>query len=67
VASRPPGVSQEGAATARCGRENVEAAPGRAASWSLLDAQYRYVFHAKHQSAASWVEALALDVGMAIF
>jgi Protein of unknown function (DUF2637) len=32
-----------------------------------LDAQYRYVFHAKHQSAASWVEALALDVGMAIF
>ena len=32
-----------------------------------LNAQYRYVFHAKHQSAASWVEALALDVGMAIF
>jgi hypothetical protein len=32
-----------------------------------LDAQYRYVFHAKHQTAASWVEALALDVGMAIF
>jgi hypothetical protein len=32
-----------------------------------LDAQYRYVFRAKHQSAASWVEALALDVGMAIF
>jgi hypothetical protein len=32
-----------------------------------LDAQYRYVFHAKHQAAASWVEALALDVGMAIF
>jgi hypothetical protein len=32
-----------------------------------LDAQYRYVFHAKHQSAASWIEALALDVGMAIF
>jgi hypothetical protein len=32
-----------------------------------LDAQYRYVFHAKHQSAASWVEAVALDVGMAIF
>ncbi len=32
-----------------------------------LDAQYRYVFHAKHQIAASWVEALALDVGMAIF
>jgi Protein of unknown function (DUF2637) len=32
-----------------------------------LDAQYRYVFHAKHQSTASWVEALALDVGMAIF
>jgi len=32
-----------------------------------LDAQYRYVFHAKHQSAVSWVEALALDVGMAIF
>jgi hypothetical protein len=32
-----------------------------------LDAQYRYVFHAKHQSVASWVEALALDVGMAIF
>jgi hypothetical protein len=32
-----------------------------------LEAQYRYVFHAKHQSAASWVEALALDVGMAIF
>ena len=32
-----------------------------------LDAQYWYVFHAKHQSAASWVEALALDVGMAIF
>lgn len=32
-----------------------------------LDAQYRYVFHAKHQSAASWTEALALDVGMAIF
>jgi Protein of unknown function (DUF2637) len=32
-----------------------------------LDSQYRYVFHAKHQSAASWVEALALDVGMAIF
>jgi hypothetical protein len=32
-----------------------------------LDAQYRYVFHAKHQSAASWVEALALDLGMAIF
>jgi hypothetical protein len=32
-----------------------------------LDAQYRYVFHAKHQNAASWVEALALDVGMAIF
>jgi hypothetical protein len=32
-----------------------------------LDAQYRYVFHAKHQAAASWVEALALDAGMAIF
>ena len=32
-----------------------------------LDAQYRYVFHAKHQATASWVEALALDVGMAIF
>src|SRR6266480_6279073 len=32
-----------------------------------LDAQYRYVFHAKHQSAASWIEAVALDVGMAIF
>jgi hypothetical protein len=32
-----------------------------------LDAQYRYVFHAKHQSAASWIEALALDVGMVIF
>jgi hypothetical protein len=32
-----------------------------------LDAQYRYVFHAKHQSAASWIEALALDVGMAVF
>ena len=32
-----------------------------------LDAQYRYVFHAKHQAAASWIEALALDVGMAIF
>jgi uncharacterized protein DUF2637 len=32
-----------------------------------LDAQYRYVFHAKHQSAASWVEALALDLGMAVF
>ncbi len=32
-----------------------------------LDAQYRYVFHAKHQSAASWTEALALDVGMAVF
>jgi uncharacterized protein DUF2637 len=32
-----------------------------------LNAQYRYVFHAKHQSAASWVEALSLDVGMAIF
>jgi hypothetical protein len=32
-----------------------------------LDAQYRYVLHAKHQSAASWIEALALDVGMAIF
>ena len=32
-----------------------------------LNAQYRYVFHAKHQSAMSWVEALALDVGMAIF
>jgi hypothetical protein len=32
-----------------------------------LDAQYRYIFHAKHQSTASWVEALALDVGMAIF
>jgi hypothetical protein len=32
-----------------------------------LDAQYRYVFHAKHQSAASWVEALSLDLGMAIF
>jgi len=32
-----------------------------------LDAQYRYVFHAKHQAAASWIEAVALDVGMAIF
>jgi Protein of unknown function (DUF2637) len=32
-----------------------------------LDAQYRYVFHAKHQAAASWVEALALDAGMAVF
>ena len=32
-----------------------------------LDAQYRYVFRAKHQNAASWVEALALDLGMAIF
>src|SRR5262249_12215003 len=32
-----------------------------------LDAQYRYVFHAKHQATASWIEALALDVGMAIF
>lgn len=32
-----------------------------------LDAQYRYLFHAKHQSAASWVEALALDLGMAVF
>jgi hypothetical protein len=32
-----------------------------------LNAQYRYVFHAKHQSAASWAEALSLDVGMAIF
>ena len=32
-----------------------------------LDAQYRYVFHAKHQTAVSWVEALALDLGMAIF
>jgi hypothetical protein len=32
-----------------------------------LDAQYRYVFHAKHQSTASWIEAVALDVGMAIF
>jgi hypothetical protein len=32
-----------------------------------LDAQYRYVLHAKHQAAASWIEALALDVGMAIF
>src|SRR5215469_5856010 len=32
-----------------------------------LNAQYRYVFHAKHQAAASWVEALALDAGMAIF
>jgi Protein of unknown function (DUF2637) len=32
-----------------------------------LDAQYRYVFHAKHQAAASWAEALALDLGMAVF
>jgi Protein of unknown function (DUF2637) len=32
-----------------------------------LDAQYQYVFHAKHQSAMSWVEALALDLGMAVF
>lgn len=32
-----------------------------------LNAQYRYVFHAKHQSAASWAEALSLDFGMAIF
>jgi hypothetical protein len=32
-----------------------------------LDAQYRYVFHAKHQSAASWIEALARDMGMVIF
>jgi hypothetical protein len=32
-----------------------------------LDAQYRYVFGAKHQAATSWIEALALDVGMAIF
>src|SRR5215469_2475189 len=32
-----------------------------------LDAQYRYVFRAKHQGAASWTEALALDVGMVIF
>ena len=32
-----------------------------------LNAQYKYVFHAKHQAAASWVEALALDAGMAIF
>jgi len=32
-----------------------------------LDAQYQYVFHAKHQAAASWIEALALDAGMAIF
>ena len=32
-----------------------------------LDARYLYVFHAKHQSAASWVQALAPDVAMAIF
>ena len=47
--------------------------PGCCSCWASacfavsLDAQYRYVFHAKHQAAASWVEALALDVGMAIF
>jgi hypothetical protein len=32
-----------------------------------LAAQYRYIFHAKHQVAASIVEALALDAGMVIF
>jgi hypothetical protein len=32
-----------------------------------LAAQYRYVFHERHQHLASITEALALDVGMVIF
>ena len=71
--SHPPGVAGPRKSSHRPGSVLVAIATGMLFVLGVglfavsLDAQYRYVFHAKHQSAASWVEALALDVGMAIF
>jgi len=71
--AHPPGVAGPRGSSRRPGSVLVAVATGMLFVLGVglfavsLDAQYRYVFHAKHQSAASWVEALALDVGMAIF
>ncbi len=71
--SHPPGAAGPRGSSHRPGGVLVAVATGMLFVLGVglfavsLDAQYRYVFHAKHQSAASWVEALALDVGMAIF
>jgi hypothetical protein len=65
-----PGVGGVAAARAACWSPPR---PGCYSCWGIglfgvsLGAQYRFVFHAKHQAAASWVEARALDAGMAIF
>jgi hypothetical protein len=72
-AAHPPGVAGPRGSNHRPGSVLVAVATGMLFVLGVglfavsLDAQYRYVFRAKHQSAVSWVEALALDVGMAIF
>jgi hypothetical protein len=60
----------------------AERAPGAALVWAAtillgllaaglfvvsLSAQYRYIFAVKHQSVPSAIEAIGLDVGMAVF
>jgi hypothetical protein len=73
AAGHPPGWAGRRGSGRRPGSVLVAAATGLLFLLGIglfavsLDAQYRYVFHAKHQAAASWVEALALDAGMAVF
>jgi len=58
---RPPGSALVSAATALLG---LLAAGLFVVS---LEAQFRYIFSAKHQALPSVIEAVALDLGMAIF